>query len=77
MNVLLEKRFKMGLSVRVGANNILNFVPKNIFLRPNDPFNYTADNTVTNPDGHRFDSSYTYSPMKGAYGFISLKYILR
>lgn len=77
MNVLLEKRFKMGLSVRVGANNILNFVPKNIFLRPNDPFNYTADNPVTNPEGHRFDSSYTYSPMKGAYGFISLKYILR
>ena len=76
MNVLLEKRFKMGISVSVGANNILNFVPKNIFLRPNDPFNYTADNTASNPDGHRFDSSYTYSPMKGAYGFISLKYIL-
>jgi outer membrane receptor for ferrienterochelin and colicins len=77
MNVMLEKRFKNGLSIRVGANNLLNFKPKNIFLRPNDPFNYNAADPLNNPNGNRFDASYSYSSMKGIHGFIALKYILQ
>jgi len=69
-----------------GVKNLLNFIPKNPLLHPNDPFDTPGgkyfDNAGnprpdTNPFGYTFDTAYSYAPMQGARGFLGMRYIFQ
>jgi outer membrane receptor for ferrienterochelin and colicins len=81
MNLQLTKSFK-DWEIYGGAKNLLNFVPSNPLLHPDDPFNkaggkYFDNNGVarfdTNPHGYVFDPSYNYAPIQGLKGFLGVR----
>ncbi len=57
MNIQMTKKFKKGVELFAGVKNLLNFIPKNPILRPDDPFNKQV--SVDNPYNYTFDPSYT------------------
>ena len=75
MNLQFTEKLKKGFEVFAGAKNLLNFIPKNPILRPNDPFNKEVN--VDNPNGYTFDPSYNYAPIQGIKGYIGLRYTLQ
>ncbi len=77
MNLQVTKKFKFGLDIFAGANNLLNFMPRNVLLRPNDPFNRQLNDLDNNPHNYHFDASYIYAPNQGIKGFIGLRYTLK
>jgi outer membrane receptor for ferrienterochelin and colicins len=77
MNVQATKKFTFGLEIYAGVKNMLNFMPKNPLMRPHDPFDKTASDTQTNPNGYVFDTSYNYAPLQGIRGFVGLRYSFR
>lgn len=77
MNIQATKKFKFGLEIYGGVKNLMNFVPKNAIMRPFDPFDKTADDVATNPNGYTFDASYNYAPIQGIRGFLGLRYSFR
>jgi outer membrane receptor for ferrienterochelin and colicins len=74
MNVQATKKFRFGLEIYAGLKNLLNFMPQNPLMRPHDPFDKTAADTQTNPNGYVFDTSYNYAPLQGIRGFVGLRY---
>lgn len=60
-----------------GIKNIFNFMPENPILRPFDPFDKSADDVVSNPNGYRFDPSYNFAPLQGIRFFAGFRYMLR
>jgi len=56
-----------------GVKNMLNFLPQNPILRPDDPFDKKADDKVSNPNGYTFDTSYNYAPMQGIRFFAGVR----
>lgn len=74
INLQVTKKFKAGVEVYAGANNLLNFLPRNVILRPNDPFNKYVTDLNNNPHNYRFDTSYIYAPNQGIKGFIGLRW---
>jgi outer membrane receptor for ferrienterochelin and colicins len=77
VNIQVNKTFKCGVSIYAGVNNLLNFKPKNVILRPNDPFNNLADDPERNPNSYRFDASYIYAPNQGVKGVLGIRYTLK
>lgn len=75
-NIQLSKQFNNGLSIYGGIKNLLNFVPKEVLMRPFDPFNQTVNDPVNNPKGYTFDTSYNYAPLQGFRVFAGLRYQL-
>lgn len=74
MNLQATHRFNHDFEIYLSAKNLLNFIPENPILHPDDPFDkpggryWMADgspNPVTNPNGYSFDPSYNYAPMQG------------
>jgi outer membrane receptor for ferrienterochelin and colicins len=76
-NIQLTQKIAKGLEVYAGVKNLLNFVPKDPIMRPFDPFDKTAEDAVSNPNGYTFDPSYNYAPMQGIRGFAGLRYALQ
>ncbi|WP_192820150.1 TonB-dependent receptor [Rufibacter sp. LB8] len=76
MNVQLTKKFGNGIEVFGGVKNLLDFVPKDPIMRAFDPFDKTANDPVTNPNGYTFDPSYNYSSLQGIRTFLGLRYSL-
>jgi outer membrane receptor for ferrienterochelin and colicins len=76
MNLQVTKKFKIGIDIYAGANNLLNFRPKYVILRPNDPFNKYVTDLDNNPHNYRFDTSYIYAPNQGTKGFIGIRWNL-
>jgi outer membrane receptor for ferrienterochelin and colicins len=73
LNLQVTKRFNH-IELYVSGKNLLNFIPANPILHPDDPFDrpggkyWLADGTpnpVTNPNGFSFDPTYNYAPMQG------------
>jgi len=69
----------------LSAKNLLNFIPKNPILHPDDPFDRPggkywqhdgSPNQVTNPNGFTFDPSYNYAPMQGLRVLIGVRFSL-
>ncbi|MFN8309203.1 MAG: TonB-dependent receptor [Chitinophagales bacterium] len=77
MNLQLSKRFKFGLEIFAGINNLLNVKPKQTILRPNDPFNSFVNDLDSDPRHFRFNASYIYAPNQGIKGFFGIRYILK
>jgi len=75
LNLQLAKNFGKYVEVYIGGKNLLNFVPKHPIMRPHDPFDKTAGDINTNPNGYTFDPSYNYAPIQGIrfYGGIRVK----
>jgi outer membrane receptor for ferrienterochelin and colicins len=76
MNLQITKKFKIGIDIYAGANNLLNFRPQNVLLRPSDPFNKYVTNLDNNPHNYRFDTSYNYAPNQGIKGFLGIRWHL-
>lgn len=76
-NIQLTKKFSFGLEVYAGVKNLFNFIPKDPLMRPFDPFDKTANNPITNPNGYTFDTQYNYSSMQGVRGFLGVRYTIR
>jgi outer membrane receptor for ferrienterochelin and colicins len=76
-NIQVTKKFKNGMELYGGVKNLLNFrPPANSILRSFDPFDKTADDPVTNPNGYTFDPAYIYAPNQGIRGFLGIRYNL-
>lgn len=65
INFQVSKTFTTGLEVYGGVKNILNFIPKNPLLEPENPF------------GVNFDTSYNYASIQGIKGFAGLRYTIQ
>lgn len=72
MNLQLRKTYK-SFEFYGGIKNILNFVPEHPIMRPEDPFNADALNTVTNPNGYTFDPSYNYASLQGRNFYLGIR----
>lgn len=82
LNLQLTKKMSSKWEIYGGVKNLLNFMPKNPILHPDDPFDkpggkYFDDSgeprADTNPNGYRFDPSYNYAPMQGIRGFVGTR----
>jgi outer membrane receptor for ferrienterochelin and colicins len=65
MNFQITKTFYSGLEIYGGVKNILNFIPENPLLEPQNPF------------GVNFDTSYNYASIQGIKGFAGLRYTIQ
>lgn len=65
VNFQTTKTFTTGIELYAGVKNILNFIPKNPFLEPENPF------------GKNFDTSYNYASIQGIKGFAGLRYTIQ
>jgi outer membrane receptor for ferrienterochelin and colicins len=86
MNLQLTRTFNKSWEIYGGVKNLLNFVPVNVYLHADDPFNknggkYFDNNGVarpdTNPYGYTFDPSYNFSSIQGAKGFLGVRYTVK
>ena len=77
MNLQLTKRFANNFEIYGGAKNLLNFIPKNPILRPQDPFNKNVNDPISNPNGYTFDPSYNYAPVQGIKGFLGVRWTVK
>lgn len=75
-NLQVTKKLANGLEIYGGVKNILNFIPKYALIRSFDPFDKTAADPVTNPNGYTFDTEYNYAPLQGRRVFAGLRYNL-
>jgi outer membrane receptor for ferrienterochelin and colicins len=73
-NLQYTKPLGKGMELYGGIKNLLNFVPNNPILRPEDPFNKSAGDLASNPQGYTFDPSYIYASMQGIRGFLGFRY---
>ncbi|MCB0815529.1 MAG: TonB-dependent receptor, partial [Flavobacteriales bacterium] len=76
LNAQVTRSFGKGFEVFTGVKNLLDFVPKDVLLRPHDPFNKQVDDPLDNPDGVSFDANYAYAPQQGIRGFVGLRWTL-
>lgn len=86
INLQVAKSFATGLEIYAGAKNLLNFIPGNPILHPDDPFdkpggkyfdesgNPRAD---TNPNGFTFDPSYNYGSIQGTKVFAGIRWHIK
>ena len=86
INVQVVKQFADNIEVYAGVKNLLNFLPKNPLLHPDDPFNkpggkYFDENgdarPDTNPYNYFFDTSYNYAPVQGAKLYAGIRFQLK
>ncbi|TZF83597.1 TonB-dependent receptor [Pedobacter sp. BS3] len=75
-NLQITKKFNKGFTIYGGVKNLLNFVPKYPLMRPFDPFDKTANNAVSNPNGYTFDTEYNYASLQGIRSFLGIRYDL-
>ena len=83
INLQLSKSFKHQFELYGGVKNLLNFLPENPLLHPDDPFNKPGGKYFdlegkpradTNPMGYTFDPSYNYAPMLGARFYFGIRF---
>ncbi len=72
-NLQLTKRVGKKIEIYGGIKNLLNFIPKNPILRPEDPFDKRINDPVNNPYGYTFDPSYNYAPMMGRRAMFGMR----
>lgn len=75
-NVQLKKVLGDGLEFYGGVKNLFDFVPRDPLMRPDDPFDASANDPVANPNGYSFDTAYIYAPLQGRRWFLGLRFTL-
>ena len=73
LNTQLSYQFKNGVQIYGGVKNLFNYVPKNLLVNINDPFNDIA----AVRGGLGFDTEYNYTPQQGITGFLGIRFNLR
>jgi len=74
-NIQVTKLVKSGFEIYGGVKNLLNFTPpSNSIMRAFDPFDKTADDPITNPNGYTFDPTYVFAANQGIRGYAGLRY---
>lgn len=73
LNAQVSKTMKDKFEIYAGAKNILNFIPENPIMRPNDPFDKNANDPINNPNAYTFDPSYNYAPIQGLRFYIGFR----
>jgi len=85
VNLQVTKSIANRWEIYGGVKNLLNFIPSNPLLHPDDPFDRPggpyfdtagSPRPDTNPYGYTFDTTYNYAPMQGARGFLGVRYTL-
>lgn len=85
INLQVSKVINKQLEIYGGVKNLLNFIPKNPLLHPDDPFDkrggkYFDDNgnprPDTNPYGYTFDTAYNFAPVQGAKMQLGVRWTL-
>jgi outer membrane receptor for ferrienterochelin and colicins len=76
-NIQFTKKIDNKWEVYAGIKNILNFTPKDTYMRPFDPFDKHVNDAASNPNGYTFDTEYNYAPLQGIRGFAGLRYTLK
>lgn len=74
LNFGITKKFAKNLELSLSGRNLLNFIPKYALMRPQDPFNKYANDSLQNPNGYTFDTSYNYAPIQGIQLIFGVKY---
>ncbi|MBL7862333.1 MAG: TonB-dependent receptor [Cyclobacteriaceae bacterium] len=86
LNFQLTKTINSQFEIYAGVKNLLNFIPENPLLHPDDPFDrpggkYFDENgnarPDTNPNGYTFDTTYNYAPIQGARGQLGLRWTIQ
>ena len=72
-NLQLTQRIGKKVEVYGGVKNLLNFMPNDPILRPEDPFDKRVNDPVNNPNGYTFDPSYNYAPLSGRRAFLGVR----
>ena len=75
-NVQVSYKHSDRLELFAGVRNLFNFLPRSPLLRPFDPFDQTADDPISNPQGYTFDTAYSYAPLWGRRGFAGVRWRL-
>lgn len=75
-NIQLSYKWRKYLQFYGGVKNLLNSLPRDPILRAFDPFDKTAADPISNPNGYTFDPSYSYGSMQGIRGFFGIRYQL-
>lgn len=75
-NIQLTKKLAKGFEIYGGVKNLFGFTPKNVFMRPFDPFDKYVNDPINNPKGYTFDTEYNYASLQGLKGFLGLRYTL-
>ena len=73
MNVQVTKEINTW-QIYGGVKNILNFIPENPIMRPNDPFDKNVNDPINNPYGYTFDPGYNYAPIQKIRFFFGLRF---
>ncbi len=83
INLQLSKLISPEFELYGGIKNLLNFLPKNPLLHPDDPFNKPGGKYFdlegnpradSNAMGYTFDPSYNYAPMQGARFYVGIRF---
>jgi outer membrane receptor for ferrienterochelin and colicins len=86
LNLQLTKTIGREMECYAGVKNLLNFIPANPLLHPDDPFNkaggkyFDANGNAradTNPYGYTFNPSYNYATMQGVKFFAGLRWFIK
>lgn len=77
VNLQLTKKLPNNFELYGGAKNLLNFLPQNPIMRPQDPFDKKVNDPVNNPNGYTFDAGYNYAPVQGIKAFFGLRYLFQ
>jgi outer membrane receptor for ferrienterochelin and colicins len=72
-NLQLTQRIGKKVEIYGGVKNLLNFMPNDPILRPEDPFDKRVNDVVNNPNGYTFDPSYNYAPLSGRRAFLGVR----
>jgi outer membrane receptor for ferrienterochelin and colicins len=73
LNLQVSKNLGDRFELYAGVKNLLNFLPRNPIMRPNDPFDKQVADKESNPNGYTFDPSYNYAPLQGIRGYFGLR----
>lgn len=75
-NIQCTKKLTKNWELYSGVKNLLNFIPKDTYMRPFDPFDKHVNDPIQNPNGYTFDTEYNYAPLQGIRYFAGVRYTL-
>jgi outer membrane receptor for ferrienterochelin and colicins len=76
VHLQFSKTIKQNTEIYFGIKNLLNFVPQNPIMRPQDPFDKKVNDPIANPNGYTFDPSYNYAPIQGIRTYVGVRWTL-
>ena len=85
MNLQATKKLSSKFEIYASVKNLLNFIPRNPILHPDDPFDkpggkyFLGDGTpnpATNPYNFTFDPNSSYAPMQGIKLMVGVRWMI-